>query len=63
MSLYCFTIVKKKTTDIRNKKYIQNRMQNMVQFMEKYVFKYPYIWGFPAGSVVKNLPAVQEMQV
>ena len=37
-------------------------MQNMVPFTEIYVFKYPYIWGFPTGSMVKNLPAVQETQ-
>ena len=28
-----------------------------------YIYIYGYIYGFPGGSVVKNLPAKQEMQV
>ena len=28
-----------------------------------YIDLYAYIQGFPVGSAVKNLPAVQEMQV
>ena len=28
-----------------------------------YIDTYAYIQGFPVGSAVKNLPAVQEMQV
>ena len=27
------------------------------------IYIYGYIYGFPGGSVVKNLPAKQEMQV
>ena len=32
--------------------------------MEKAVFRvrWTWLWGFPGGSVVKNLPAVQETQ-
>ena len=34
---------------------------NIRKLMCVYIYIYIYIYGFPSGSVVKNLPAKQEM--